>query len=106
MRREIFLIFKEGINNLLRYANCTRADIGLRLERSALVLTIADDGIGVNRAARGNGLGLRSMRERAERLSADFSISSPPGRGTLVRLSVPLGGRLRQRRPADRGLRM
>jgi signal transduction histidine kinase len=60
----------------------------------------------VNRAARGNGLGLRSMRERAERLSADFSISSPPGRGTLVRLSVPLGGRLLHRRPADRGLRM
>jgi signal transduction histidine kinase len=79
MRREIFLIFKEGINNLLRYANCTRADIGLRLERSALVLTIADDGIGVNRGPRERS-GIAKLRERASALGR-LQHLLPAGRG-------------------------
>lgn len=98
VRREVFLIFKEGINNLLRYANCTSAEVMLRIDRSILVLTITDDGIGVDPVARGGGLGLRSRRERAERMDADLQVSSVPGNGTVLRLTVPLGGRAPVRR--------
>jgi ligand-binding sensor domain-containing protein/two-component sensor histidine kinase len=98
VRREVFLIFKEGVHNLLRYANCTSADVMLRIDRSALVLTIADDGVGVDPLACGNGLGLRSMRERAGRLRADLHVSSAPGHGTLLCLTVPLSGRALPRR--------
>jgi signal transduction histidine kinase/streptogramin lyase len=98
VRREVFLIFKEGINNLLRYANCSSADVALRITRSSLVLTIADNGVGVDPLARGNGLGLRSMRERAERLRADLQVCSASGTGTRLRLTVPLGGRAPARR--------
>lgn len=100
VRREVFLIFKEGIHNLLRYARCTRANLGLRIDGTSLVLTIADDGIGVGPLAYGNGLGLRSMRERADRLGADLNISSAPGEGTTVRLVVPLGRPARRHRAA------
>jgi ligand-binding sensor domain-containing protein/signal transduction histidine kinase len=90
VRRDVFLIFKETINNLRRYANCTRAEIEFQIRDSSLVLTIEDDGIGMDPAARDNGLGLRSMRERAERLSADLRFDSATGRGTVLRLVVPL----------------
>jgi signal transduction histidine kinase len=80
VRREVFR----------RYANCTRAEIEFQIRDSSLVLTIEDDGVGVDPAARDNGLGLRSMRERAERLSADLRFDSAPGRGTVLRLVVPL----------------
>ncbi len=92
-RREVFLIFKEATNNLLRYANCTRADVSLRIEGPVLVLTIADNGVGVDPLAVGNGLGLQSMRQRAERLGGDLGFSTAPGRGTRVWLVVPLGCR-------------
>jgi ligand-binding sensor domain-containing protein/two-component sensor histidine kinase len=90
VRREVFLIFKECINNLLRYAQCTSASVDLQVEGAALVLTIADDGIGADPLPQGDGLGLRSMRKRAERLGADFQFHSAAGKGTVVRLAVPL----------------
>jgi signal transduction histidine kinase len=70
VRREVFLIFKEGINNLVRYAKCSRATVGLHVEGASLVLTVRDDGVGFDPAAPSDGLGLRSMRERAGRLGA------------------------------------
>jgi signal transduction histidine kinase/ligand-binding sensor domain-containing protein len=90
VRREVFLIFKEGIHNLLRYAKCTRADVHLQMRDASLILTIQDDGVGINPELQGNGLGLRSMRERAQRLGADLSVDSAPGRGTVLRLVVPI----------------
>ena len=92
VRREVFLIFKEGINNLRRYANCTSAVIGVRLRGSSLELTIEDDGVGLDAGAPSEGLGLRSMRRRAERLGAELHLRSAPGAGTAMSLVVPLKG--------------
>jgi ligand-binding sensor domain-containing protein/signal transduction histidine kinase len=91
IRREVFLIFKEGINNLRRYAQCKQAQVALEILDSSLVLTMEDDGIGLDPTVHGNGLGLRSMRERAERLRADLRVDSAAGKGTLLRLVVPMG---------------
>jgi signal transduction histidine kinase len=91
IRREVFLIFKEGINNLRRYAQCKQAQVALQILDSSLVLTMEDDGIGLDPTVHGNGLGLRSMRERAERLRADLRVDSAAGKGTLLRLVVPMG---------------
>ena len=93
LRRDVFLIYKEGITNLARYSKCARADVALQIDRGSMTLTIADDGIGVDSAVRGNGLGLRSMQERAARLRGDLTVSSAPGNGTRVRVIVPLGRR-------------
>jgi hypothetical protein len=78
VRREVFLIFKEGINNLSRYAKCTRAKVELEIRDSSLVLTIEDDGIGIHPIAPDNGLGLRSMRgERSGSVVICDSIRAP-----------------------------
>jgi ligand-binding sensor domain-containing protein/two-component sensor histidine kinase len=90
VRREVFLIFKEAIHNLVSYARCTRADISLQMCDSSLILTINDDGVGISTGRHGNGLGLRSMRERAERLCAELNLDSAPDRGTTLRLVVPI----------------
>ncbi|UOQ73967.1 ATP-binding protein [Hymenobacter cellulosilyticus] len=45
-RREFFLLFKEAVNNLAKYAQCAQAAISLRYENHRLVLTVQDDGVG------------------------------------------------------------
>jgi signal transduction histidine kinase len=96
VRREVFLIFKEAINNLVRYANCTRTVVGLRVEGPSLVLNIQDDGVGFDPDAETDGLGLRSMRDRASRLGASLAVRSRSMGGTSIRLAVPVRG-LRRR---------
>ena len=57
-----------------------------------LCLTVSDNGVGFDPAEVRNkaGLGLSSMRERAQLIQGDFSIKSRPGQGTVIRIGVPL----------------
>jgi signal transduction histidine kinase len=64
LRREVFLVFKESLNNAVRHSRCTEVTMELRLERSRLVLTVADDGQGFDADRAAEGQGLRSMRRR------------------------------------------
>lgn len=90
VRREVFLVFKEGVNNIARHSGCQHVQIRLDLEHDRLILELADDGEGFQQDANGQGHGLASMRERARRLGADLEIKSAQGAGTLVKLRVPL----------------
>ena len=89
MRRDIYLIFKEAINNAARHADCSRVQVDLQFQGTHLILSVVDDGGGFDAAVDTDGNGLVSMRRRAERLGARFDISSRPGEGTAVRLEVP-----------------
>jgi len=93
VRREVFLVFKESLNNAVRHSHCTEVTIELRLEGSRLVLTVADDGQGFDAAQRGEGQGLRSMRRRAGSLGGTLEVVSREGGGTKVTLTVPYRGR-------------
>ena len=102
MRREFFLIFKEGVNNLARHSGASEVEIALRLDRRWLTLEIRDNGRGFDassfnncdKAAAGpgenDGHGLLSMRERARRLGGELEIISAPGRGVAIGLRAPL----------------
>ncbi|MEP7338232.1 MAG: two-component regulator propeller domain-containing protein [Acidobacteriota bacterium] len=92
LRREVFLIFKESVNNLAKHSGCTEADIEFQINADALTLVTRDNGAGFDLAERRDGHGLQSMRERAEALGGSFQIVSEPGLGTAVTLSVPLNG--------------
>jgi PAS domain S-box-containing protein len=92
LRREVFLIFKESVNNLAKHSGCTEADIEFQINADALTLVTRDNGAGFDLAERRDGHGLQSMRERAEALGGSFQIVSEPGLGTAVTLSVPLSG--------------
>jgi signal transduction histidine kinase len=93
-RREIFLVFKEAINNIVKYAKASQVNITLRKQKNALHMTITDNGVGFNTvvdqhgSVRGNGL--RNMRKRAEAMNGSFRIISAPESGTSVELRIPL----------------
>jgi signal transduction histidine kinase/sugar lactone lactonase YvrE len=89
MRRDIYLIFKEAVNNAARHAGGSRVQVDLQSQGARLILTVVDDGAGFDAAVEVDGTGLVSMRRRAERLGASFDIRSRPGEGTAVRLEVP-----------------
>ncbi|MGH9162755.1 MAG: two-component regulator propeller domain-containing protein [Vicinamibacteraceae bacterium] len=90
IRREVFLIFKEAINNIVRHANATEVHIDFHVRRHRMALTVADNGRGLDGAGSSYGLGLRSMRERARRLGGELTITSENGAGTRVSLNAPL----------------
>ncbi len=91
MRREVFLIFKESVNNLARHSGATEAEIELRIDRRWLTLEIRDNGRGFDAdAGRGDGNGLMSMRERARRLGGELQIASSPGQGAAISLRAPI----------------
>ncbi|MPY88645.1 MAG: hypothetical protein GEU99_12055 [Luteitalea sp.] len=92
VRHGVFLVFKEAVNNVGRHARATEVDIDFRVQHHALALTVTDNGNGVDAAVPG-GLGLRSMRARAERLRGQLELESLIGRGTRLSLTVPLGQR-------------
>lgn len=90
VRREVFLIFKESVNNMARHSGCREAGIEFTLTDDSLALRMTDDGRGFEPANDSDGHGLVSMRERARVIGGAFDIVSSPGRGTIVTLTVPL----------------
>jgi signal transduction histidine kinase/streptogramin lyase len=91
LRREVYLIFKEGVNNLMRHSGCSSARITIKKLDRSLELIISDNGRGFDLDRAGDGNGLASMKQRAARVGGTLEILSNPGGGTLVRLRVPLG---------------
>jgi ligand-binding sensor domain-containing protein/signal transduction histidine kinase len=89
VRRQVFLIFKEGINNMVRHSGCTRVDITVTAEGGWLMLKLSDNGRGFDTAAKSSGHGLMSMRKRAEALGGQLDIASKIGEGTTITLRVP-----------------
>jgi ligand-binding sensor domain-containing protein/signal transduction histidine kinase len=90
-RRQIFLIFKEGVNNIVRHSDCTEAEVGLTLEANTLVLRVQDNGRGLDLSQAGRGNGLSGMQARAETLGGEVEIAGGRGCGTDITLRVPLG---------------
>jgi two-component system NarL family sensor kinase len=87
-----FRIFQEAVENARRHARCDRLSIALRRLPDAIELVVADDGVGFvvpTEGAPTRGLGLSSMRERARLLGGRCQVTSHPGRGTRVEVSLP-----------------
>jgi ligand-binding sensor domain-containing protein/two-component sensor histidine kinase len=90
LRRQVFLIFKEAVNNIARHSRCTEAEIEMRIENRWLTLKVVDNGPGFDPAQLSEGQGLTSMRARAKELDGELQITSNDGRGTTILLNVPL----------------
>jgi two-component sensor histidine kinase len=89
IRKDIYLIFKESINNAVKHANCKNVFINLDIQQKNFKMTIIDDGIGFDIKelnCKGNGLG--NFSERAKNIGGKINISSMPGKGTNVELVV------------------
>jgi len=90
IRREVFLIFKETVNNLVKHSGATRAEIDFSISGGNLVLRVSDNGNGFDTNSESEGHGLMSLRERTAALSGVLEVTSEQGRGTTVTLKAPL----------------
>lgn len=92
MKNNLYLIFKEAVNNVVKHANATHVVISLALRGRSLHLEVRDDGIGIGPSTntRHGGNGLRNMLHRAEEVHATLTIAPAPGKGTQLLLEVPL----------------
>ena len=87
-RREVFLIFKEAVNNLVRHSRCSKAEVALAIDHKTLVLEVSDDGGGFDPERPRAGEGLASMRRRAGKIAGAVEFISKPGAGATVRLKA------------------
>ncbi len=90
-RRNVYLIFKEAVNNAAKYAEATEVELFLALKKGLLLVKISDNGQGFdpeNFNAENGGNGLQNMRQRAEEIGGKLDIVSKKGAGTSVELRV------------------
>src|SRR5687767_15236182 len=80
-RRNLYLIFKEATNNMVKYANASQARFSINGNNGKLVMQIADNGKGFDSANETLGNGLKNMRKRAQEIGAILKIHSLPGSG-------------------------
>lgn len=85
-----YLIFKEAVNNIVKYSNADEVGIELSCQEDHLVLNIIDNGIGFDERNIKSGNGLGNMRKRTESLGGEIKIDSKNQGGTQVRLKIPV----------------
>src|SRR4051794_2738102 len=83
----VYRIAQEALTNVVRHAAATRCTVRLDVEAEELRMTVADDGVGFTPGA--HGVGLASMRERAEEMGGTCTVAAEPGGGTVVRARLP-----------------
>jgi two-component system, NarL family, sensor histidine kinase UhpB len=88
IRKDLYLVFKEAVNNAAKYSRCTRVDIAVRNNDRVIEMEIRDNGDGFDREAVKNGNGLKNMEERATQLHGELSIVSKRGAGTVIKIRV------------------
>lgn len=88
----LYRIAQEALNNALKHAMASRVTIRINLDGDRVKLEVADNGRAFDVASveGGGGMGLRNMRERAERLNGSLNIVSRHGEGTTISATVPL----------------
>lgn len=95
-RKNIYLIFKEAVNNAVKYSGCKNLNVSLTKNGNQLILLIKDDGAGfdINSSSENNDLlggnGITGMKIRAKELKADFEISSLISEGTTIEVAIPI----------------
>jgi|GEM_PF-2455109 len=95
-KNNLYLLFKEAVNNAAKHSHCTQANVVVTIEKNVLRLVVKDDGGGMvpsnphNSGHGGNGL--RNMRERAIEMKSELQVISAPGTGTAIALELPLRG--------------
>ena len=83
-RRHLLLIFKEAINNCLKYSTAKNAWFVVRKREKSFELIFSDDGKGYDVESKSNGYGLQNMQSRAKKINGELNIISKKGEGTTV----------------------
>jgi signal transduction histidine kinase len=91
VKEAAYRVTQEALNNVVKHSKATRVSIALGTSNGTLALSVTDDGTGFDPSADYAGhLGLKSMRERAERAGGKLTINSAPGKGSTISLELPV----------------
>jgi len=87
----LYRIAQEALNNVVKHAQAGKVTLRLLCQATTVVLEVIDDGVGLLPDGPQQTYGLRGMADRARLLDAQLDVIGRPGRGTTVRVAVPLG---------------
>ena len=90
IKMNVYRIIQEAFNNINKYANATKIGLALDVYEGFLHLEINDNGTGFNVKKVKNGIGLKNMKSRAEAMKGEIFIASEKGKGTNIKLKIPL----------------
>lgn len=90
VKRNIYLIFKEILNNIIRHAGANQVTIAVGAKEKLLTVNIRDDGAGFDPKADSSGNGLQNMRYRAEQIGGEIHIDSAPAKGSQIHFSLKI----------------
>ncbi|MBD3384694.1 hypothetical protein GF407_07175 [candidate division KSB1 bacterium] len=83
-RHQLYLLFKEALNNCIKHSNCKTISLQVDISNKELIMTLFDDGEGMRKNG-SPGNGLANMKNRAKSIGGEFSLRSLPQGGTMVR---------------------
>jgi signal transduction histidine kinase len=89
-RRNVFLMFKEILNNISKHSQATAVEINLSEQQGVWQLTVHDNGAGFDVASATRGNGLKNLRRRTEKINGQIEIKSQPGAGTTIIVSAKI----------------
>lgn len=90
LKRNFYLIFKEAVNNIVKYSKAKKTTIEIQQLGATLQLSISDDGCGFDANQVNKGNGLNNMELRAQALGGKLHCVSQPDKGTSIQLSIPI----------------
>jgi signal transduction histidine kinase len=94
VEEHLYRIVSEALHNVVKHARADSAAVNVTAQAGVSWVTVSDDRAGFEQAAGHAGhLGLSTMAERARFIGADLTITSAPGAGTSVTISLPQAGR-------------
>ena len=88
----VYRVAQEGLTNVMRHSGASRAVVSLEAPGPQLVLSVRDDGRGIDNSLPSDATGIAGMRERARLVGGRLSLKSAPDGGTELVLNVPLNG--------------
>mgnify|MGYP001952413979 CR=1 FL=1 len=91
IKMNIYRIMQETVQNINKYAKANNVKVALKAEDDFIHLTISDDGIGFNLNTKKDGIGIKNIRSRIERLNGNVEFISELKKGTSVVIKIPNG---------------
>ncbi len=88
IRQNLFLIFKEAINNVIKHSNASQCRVEILMRYHKFSFKITDNGNGFCQT-KGTGNGRKNMQKRAEELNGKITIDSEEGKGTMISINLP-----------------
>ena len=89
LKLELYRVFQELINNIVKHSNATLVEISINELEDQLNVIIEDDGCGFDESQITEGMGLKNIASRVAILKGEFHIDSKPGRGTITNIDIP-----------------